>query len=101
MNRWIKAIANRCVFATSKNRVDVRKAKTSDHAALRAPAVHALYSLYGYLRGLCAGRASQDAASLDAGARLTERSTQSWQTWTSAMPCQMVRRRSPVVVVVT
>ena len=95
MNRWIKAIANRCVFASSKNRVDVRNAKTSDHAALHAPAVHALYSLYGYLRGLCAGRASHDAT-----ARRTERSTQSWQTWTSAMPCQTVRRRSPVVVVV-
>jgi hypothetical protein len=96
MNRWIKATANRCVFATSKNRVDVRKAKISDHAALHAPAAHALYSLYGYLRGLCAGRASQDAM-----ARLTQRSTQSWQTWTSAMPCQTVRRRTPVVVVVT
>jgi hypothetical protein len=47
------------------------------------------------LRGLCAGRASHDAT-----ARRTERSTQSWQTWTSAMPCQTVRRRSPVVVVV-
>jgi hypothetical protein len=94
MNRWIKAIANRCVFATSKNRVDVRNAKTSDHAALHAPPVHALYSLYGHLRGLCAGRASQDAR-----ARRTERSTQSWQ-WTSAMPCLAVRRRSPVVVVV-
>jgi len=97
MNRWIKAIANRCVFATSKNRVDVRKAKISDHAALHAPAVHALYSLHAYLRGLCAGRASQDAT-----ARQTERSTQSWQTWTSAMqPCSLVRRRSPVLVVVT
>jgi hypothetical protein len=94
MNRWIKAIANRCVFATSKNRVDVRKAKTSDHAALRASAVHALYSLYGQLRGLCAGRASQDAT-----ARRTERSTQSWQTWTSAMqPCLLVRRWSPALV---
>ena len=93
MNRWIKAIANRCVFATSKNRIDVRNAKTSDHAALHAPAVHALYCLYGYLRGLCAGRASQDAA-----AGLTERSTQIWQTWTSAMPCVQVRRRSPVRV---
>ena len=96
MNRWIKAIANRCVFATSKNRIDVRQAKTSDHAALHAPAVHALYSLHGYLRGLCAGRASHDAT-----ARRTEPSTQSWQAWTSAMPCLAVQRRSPVVVVVT
>jgi len=78
MNRWIKAIANRCVFATSKNRVDVRKAKTSDHAALHAPAMHALYSLYGHLCGLCAGRASLDAST----AWPTERSTQSRKTWT-------------------
>ena len=98
MNRWIKAIANRCVFASSKNRVDVRTAKASDHATFHAPAVHALYTLHGYLRGLlCAGRAPYGAGM----ARQTERSTQSWQTWTSAMPCQMVRRRSPVVVVVT
>ena len=96
MNRSIKAIANRCVFAFRKNRVVIRNAKTNDHATLHALPVHALYLLYGSLRGLCAGRALSDART----ARVTERSTQSWQTWMSGTPCQSVRRRSPAFVVV-
>lgn len=96
MNRSFKAIANRIVFANSKNRVDIRKAKTSDHVTLHAHAVHAFYCLYGSLRKL-----------LGAGTQLRTATT-AWQAdcttamWQSGMqPCPVVvRRRSPAVVVV-
>lgn len=98
MNRSFQAIANRIVFANRKNRVDIRKAKTSDHAALHAYAVHALYSLYGSLRGVL-GASTQLRTGTTA--RLTDCTTQPWCTWMSGMqPCPVVRRRSPAVVVV-
>jgi hypothetical protein len=90
MKRSIKAIANRTVFANRKNSVVIRKAKTNDHATLHAYAVHALYSLYGSLRGIL----RTDATSS------TWHASQ-WCTWMSAMqPCSVVRQRSPVAVVV-
>jgi hypothetical protein len=96
MKRSFKAIANRIVFAIRKNRVAIRKAKTNDHAALHAHAVHALYCLYGSLRGLL-GASTQDWRT-GTTARPTECST---ATWMSGMqPCPVVRRRSPAVVVV-
>ena len=97
MSRLFKANTIRRLFANRKDRVIVSQAKTSDHVTLHAPAVHALYTLCGSLGGmLCAGRASMDAC---ATPRQTERSTQTWQAWTSAMqPCTSVRRVSPVVV---
>jgi len=97
MNRSLNAIANRFVFANRKNIVDIRKAKTNDKTTLHAHAVHALYSLYGSLRGWLA-----------AGTQLRTGAT-AWQTdcsatqssWMSGMqPCPVVRRRSPAVVVV-
>ena len=95
MNRSFKAIANRIVFAARKNRIDVRKAKTNDYR-LHAHAVHALYCIYGSLRGLL-GASTQ-----------TRTGTTAWQTdcsttsWMSGMqPCPVVVwRRSPAVVVV-
>jgi hypothetical protein len=91
MKRSIKAIANRTVFANRKDRVVIRKAKTNDHATLHAHAVHALYSLYGSLRGLLYA----------ATAWQTDGSTQPWCSWMSGMqPCLAVRQRSPEVVVV-
>jgi hypothetical protein len=84
MKRSIKAIANRTVFANRKNSVVIRKAKTNDHTTLHAYAVHALYSLYGSLRGYL---------------RPDECASQ-WCTWSAMQPCSVVRQRSPVPVVV-
>ncbi len=95
MNRSFKAIANRIVFAARKNRIDVRKAKTNDYR-LHAHAVHALYCIYGSLRGLL-GASTQTRTA--ATARPTGCTTM-W-SWQSGMqPCPVVRRRSPAVVVV-
>ncbi|HEY2825967.1 MAG TPA: hypothetical protein VGJ04_00075 [Pirellulales bacterium] len=95
MNRSFKAIANRIVFANRKNRVVIRKAKTNDHAALHAYAVHALYCLYGSLRGVL-GASTQTRTGTTA--RLTDCCTAMWQS--GMQPCPVVRRRSPAVVVV-
>ena len=97
MKRSIKAIANRTVFANRKNSVVIRKAKTNDHATLHAYAVHALYSLYGSLRGLLrAGSALFDAQPTT---RQTDTSTMPWCSWMHRMqPCLSVRRPSPVFV---
>jgi hypothetical protein len=90
MKRSIKAIANRTVFANRKNSVVIRKAKTNDHATLHAYAVHALYSLYGSLRGY-----------LRPDECTSQWCTSPWSTSMSAMqPCSVVRQRSPVPVVV-
>ena len=99
MKRSIKAIANRTVFANRKNSVVIRKAKTNEHATAHAYAVHALYSLYGSLRGfLRAGSALFDAQPTT---RQTDWSTTPWCSWMSGMqPCSLVRQRSPVAVVV-
>ena len=51
MFRSFKAIANRNVFANCKNRVVIRKAKTTEHATLHAPRAHS-YQLCASLRGL-------------------------------------------------
>jgi hypothetical protein len=106
MNRLFNAIANRIVFANRKNRVEIRKAKTSKHAVLHAHAVHALYCSYGALRGLLATGLGTHTRT-DATAWQADCSTQPWCSWMSAvsmsaasMPCQVVRRRSPAVVVV-
>ena len=103
MNRSFKAIANRIVFANRKNRVAIRKAKTNDHAALHAHAVHALYCLYGSLRGLLGAstqnwRTGTAMPSADTLAGQTDCSTATWMS--EMQPCPVVRRRSPAVVVV-
>jgi hypothetical protein len=97
MNRSLNAIANRFVFANRKNIVDIRKAKTNDKTTLHAHAVHALYCIYGSLRGLLgAGTRLRTAAT----ARLAECSTMQWSWMSASQPCPVVRRRSPAVVVV-
>jgi hypothetical protein len=96
MNRSLNAIANRFVFASRKNIVDIRKAKTNDTTTLHAYAVHALYTLYGSLRGLLAGTHLRTGAT----ARQTECSATQWSWMSGMQPCPVVRRRSPAVVVV-
>lgn len=100
MNRSFNAVANRIVFANRKNSVVIRKAKTNDHGTLHAHAVHALYCLYGSLRGLLGASTQFASAQWRTGttARPTDCSTAMWMS--GMQPCPVVRRRSPAVVVV-
>ena len=99
MNRSFQAIANRIVFANRKNHVDIRKAKTSDYAKLHAHAVHALYCLYGSLRGVLGA-----STHLRTGTTARPTGCTTMWSWQSGMqPCPVVRSAgggSPAVVVV-
>ena len=92
MSRSLKPAAICRVFAIRKDRNIVRKAKTNDYAALRAPAA-AFYRLCGSLRGLlCA---------VTTGTHAHESTHQRHWSWMPGMqPClSTVRRLSPGIVV--
>ena len=97
MFRSFKAIANRNVFANCKNRVVIRKAKTTEHATLHAPRAHS-YELCASLRGLL--RTLRGLTRSGGTGWQTDWSTQSQDSWMSGMQPCCVRRSSPAVVVV-
>ena len=101
MFRSFKAIANRNVFANCKNRVVIRKAKTTEHATLHAPRAHS-YELCASLRGLLCSLRGLPRTVHGTGSTSwqTDWSTQSQDSWMSGMQPCCVRRSSPAVVVV-
>ncbi len=91
MNRSLKAIANRCVFANRKDRNVICKANDRATAKLAAPAASAFYRLCGSLRGLLRTATTGTHA---------PHSTKHCWSWMSGMHSyqSMVRCPSPVVV---